>query len=146
MSIDDAQSYRRYGKVVGYATLGFLIAGFLLAILFNADTLPVWACYDCLVLISHLPLLNTAMPGRASIFLAQIANILRFNFEFVDVWYEDIDVGKGDRPLTNLFMQNGYAATSIIINLFMVLSFMAALIVCLGIAKISDCSYISSVK
>ena len=104
VAIDDAKSYRNYARFVGYSALGMLITGFLLALLLNANTLPVWACYDCLVLISHLPMLNTAMPGRASIFLSEIANILRFNFEFLRNWHEDVDVGHGDRPLTNLFM------------------------------------------
>lgn len=146
VSIDDAKVYKDYGRWVGYSTLGLLIAGFLLAMPLNADTLPVWACYDSLVLISHLPLLNTAMPGRASIFLAEIANILRFNFEFIGDWYREVDVGHGDRPLTNLFMQNGYSATSIVINLFMVLVFLAVLILGVGFAKIGDCTYVTSLK
>lgn len=146
VSIDDADKYKDYGRYVGYTTLGLLVGGFLLALLLNADTLPVWACYDCLVLITHLPLLNTAMPGRASIFLVQIANILRFNFDYMDDWHKDIDVGNGDRPLTNLFMQNGYSATSIVINIFMILVFFGVLVVGLGLAKIGDCTYISSLK
>ena len=110
VSIDDANFYRNCGKFAGYGALGFMILGFLAANHIGADTLPIWACYDCLVLISHLPLLNTAMPGRTSVLLSEVAKILRFTFIHAEDWHSDLDTGHGALPLSNLFMQNGYTA------------------------------------
>jgi hypothetical protein len=60
----------------------------------NADTLPVWATYETLVLIAHLPMVNVAMPGSAAIVLTELAKILRLSFIPVgDLWS---DVGKSN--------------------------------------------------
>lgn len=146
VSIDDATTYRDLGKAVGYATLGFMILAFLAANHIDADTLPIWACYDCLVLISHLPLINTAMPGRTSVFLSEIAKILRFTFVHVEDWYSDLDTGNAALPLSNLFMQNGYTASSIIINLAMILLLFGLLLLALVFAKCVDCSYLEGLR
>ena len=105
ISKTDANDYRDIGKYAGYGILGTMILGFLAANQLNADTLPIWTCYDCLLLITHLPLVNVSIPGRTSILLSEIAKILRFSFEPLKNWYSDIDVGNSDRPLTNILMQ-----------------------------------------
>ena len=53
----------------------------LAAVNINADTLPIWATYDILVLITHLPLINVQIPGRTSVFLSEIARVLRLSFD-----------------------------------------------------------------
>ena len=94
VSIDDANKYRDYGRYGGYACLGFLVIGFICAVRINADTLPVWATFDILVLTTHLPLLNIAIPGSTSIMLTEMAKILRFSFIPLDEWLVDaFDVG-----------------------------------------------------
>lgn len=89
---------------------------------------------------------NIQVPGKASILLTEIAKVLRFSFEPGQKWYQGIDVGNSDRPLTNILMHNGYLSTSIIINLFPVLCLFGLLLVGLVLAKFVDCSYIQSLK
>ena len=102
MSISDAKKYRDWGRYGGYACLGFLAVGFVCAVRINADTLPVWATYDILVLTTHLPLLNFAIPGITSIMLTEMAKVFRLSFIPLDEWLVDgHDVGKGDQPLNN---------------------------------------------
>ena len=57
-----------------------MFLGLLAALNLNADTLPIWAAYDSLVLISHLPLINVQIPGRTSVLLSEIAKVLRLDF------------------------------------------------------------------
>ena len=104
VATDDAKYYRGTGRYTGYCILGVLIIGLIAAKYLNADTVPIWSCYDCLVLITHLPLLNIMVPGRTSILLSEIAKVLRFSFEPMRDWYKDMDVGDSDRPLTNILM------------------------------------------
>ena len=102
VSISDAKKYRDWGRYGGYACLGFLAVGFVCAVRINADTLPVWATYDILVLTTHLPLLNFAIPGITSIMLTEMAKVFRLSFIPLDEWLVDgHDVGKGDQPLNN---------------------------------------------
>lgn len=63
-----------------------MLLAFLAALRVNADTFAIWACYDVLVLISHLPLLNISYSGRVAIMLTEIAKVLRFEFVPVDEW------------------------------------------------------------
>ena len=80
VSVDDAKKYRDYGRIAGFSLLGFFTLGFLYATSVNADTMPIWACYDTLVLMTHLPMLNMAIPGGTAILLTEMAQIFRFNF------------------------------------------------------------------
>ena len=146
VSVDNAKYYRDTGRYTGYAILGGLILGFLAAMNLNADTVPIWATYDTLVLITHLPLLNIMIPGRTSILLSEIAKVLRFSFEPMRDWFKDMDVGNSDQPLTNILMQNGYDSTSIIINLASILAIFILLLVALMLAKCIDCSYVTNLK
>ena len=75
-----SDAYTRYAKIFGYIVLSLLAITFGIAFWKGADTLPVWACYDTLLLISHLPLLNVNMPGPTVIFLTTLAKILSFEF------------------------------------------------------------------
>jgi len=146
INIDDARHYRSIGRYAGYGILATMFLGLLAAHNLKADTVPIWACYDCLVLVTHLPLLNIGMPGRASILLSEIAKILRFSFEPLMDWYSDIDVGESDSPLTNVFMQNGYESTSIIINLAVILAIFSLLIIAIVFAKCIDCNYVTNLQ
>ena len=56
-----------------------MVIGFIIAIYVDADTLPFWALYDTLQLLTHLPLANVTMPGQTAVFLSTLASILRFN-------------------------------------------------------------------
>lgn len=144
ISVDDADFYRNIGRYAGFGILGFILLGLALANTLNADTLPIWACYDCLVLITHLPLVNIQVPGKATVVFKEIAQILRLHFEPVQDWYKNVDVGDAARPLTNVLMHNGYDSTSIIINLFPILCIFGLLLVAMVFAKCIDCSYVSS--
>ena len=86
VSVDDAVKYREYGKIAGYSCLVFFTLVLIYATSINADTLPIWACYDSLVLISHLPMLNIAIPGSSAVLLTEMAKIFRFNFIPVSEW------------------------------------------------------------
>ena len=123
-----------------------MVLGLAAAVHLGADTLPIWACYDCLVLITHLPLINVQIPGKTSVLLTEIAKVLRFQFETVLDWTKDMDVGDSDRPLTNILAQNGYDSTSIITNLSSILGMFIVLLLLLIFAKCIDCSYISNLK
>lgn len=130
VSVDDAKKYRNYGRCVGYVCLGFLVVGFLFSAKTNADTLPVWATYDILVMTTHLPLLNIAFPGSTSIFLSEMAKVFRLSFVPVDEWLIDsYDVGSGDKPLNNQFYLNGYKYSSILLNLGVFMCLFAILMV-----------------
>ena len=70
----------------------------------NADTLPIWACYDCLVLISHLPLVNVALGGGPTIFLSTVARILRFEFiPLDDLLTDQFTVGSAENSFNAIF-------------------------------------------
>ena len=58
VAVEDFKSYRDTGRFTGYITLGVFVVGLLAAVNLNADTLPIWATFDVLVLITHLPLVN----------------------------------------------------------------------------------------
>lgn len=63
----------------------------------NADTLPVWATYEALVFISHIPMVNVAMPGSAAIVLTEVAKILRLSFIPINqILIDNFDVGLSD--------------------------------------------------
>lgn len=141
---DDAKYYRDTGRYAGYCILGTMLLGLLAAGNLNADTLPVWATYDSLVLVTHLPLVNVQVPGRTSILLSELAKVLRLDLELWKDWYKDVDVGAADRPLTNIMMHNGYTSTSIIINLFPILCLFGLLTVSFVFAKCYDCSAFTS--
>ena len=81
IAIDDYDYYKNTGRYAGVAILGIMFLSLLAAVNINADTLPIWATYDILVLITHLPLINVQIPGRTSVFLSEIARVLRLSFD-----------------------------------------------------------------
>mmetsp|Transcript_36000 Transcript_36000/g.43964 ORF Transcript_36000/g.43964 Transcript_36000/m.43964 type:complete len:136 (-) Transcript_36000:707-1114(-) len=85
-----AQRYERLASIFGSIVLSLLIIGFFLATWNEADTLSLWACYDTLLLIGHLSLLNISMPGPIVIFLTTLVKVL--NFEFVPLEEAIIDL------------------------------------------------------
>ena len=123
-----------------------MVLGLVATVQLGADTLPIWACYDCLVMITHLPLINVQIPGKSSVLLTEIAKILRFQFETVQDWTNEMDVGETNRPLTNILAQNGYDSTSIITNLSTILGMFIVLLLLLVFAKCIDCSYVTNLK
>ena len=113
----------------------------------NADTLPVWATYEALILISHLPMLNVTMPGSAAIVLTECAKILRLNFDFLsleDLFIDNVDVGNSDKSVNTLLAQNGYMHTSILLNMtsFFVIYFV--LLLALVVSKCLDSSEVTA--
>lgn len=113
----------------------------------NADTLPIWATYETLVLISHLPMLNVTMPGSAAIVLTECANILRLNFDFLaieDLFIDNLDVGNSDKPLNTLVAQNGYMYTSILLNMTSFFIIYLVLFLALVISKCLDSSEVTA--
>ena len=83
---DDSKNFKMYGEILGYLTLALLAIGLVWSFNVDADPLPIWTCYDSLVLISHLPLVNASIPGGMTIFLSTVAKILRFGFIPYDRW------------------------------------------------------------
>ena len=148
VSVEDAIKYREYGRIASYSCLCFLILGFIYASSLNADTLPIWASYDILVLLSHLPMLNVAMPGSSAILLTEMAQTFRFNFIPINHWLGsalDLTIAD-DKPFNNLFLQSGYESSSLLMNLSTImLLFIFALIAQLG-AKFINCSYATMPK
>ena len=59
------------------------VIGFLLLNRVNADTLPVWACYDYLVLFTHLPMLRIAFPPTVTVLIAEVAKVLATSVDSV---------------------------------------------------------------
>ena len=111
----------------------------------NADTLPVWACYDCLVLITHLPLICISFPGNMTIMLSQFARILRLQFFTLEKSFtEHVDIGNANTPLNLVFYQNGYESSSIILNLTIFLALFGIIFLAQLFAKCADCMYVAS--
>ena len=107
--------------------------------------MPVWASYDALVLISHIPMINISMPSKTSIALTELSKTLRLDFIPLSDWVKDwtsSSIGYADKPLTIMLERDGYDATSILLNLapfvFLFLLFVLAQLV----AKCADCTYV----
>ena len=63
----------------------------------NAETLPIWTCYQALVLTTHLPLLNVNMPGSSAIVLSEAAKALRLDhFQTERIWKEFFEIGNSN--------------------------------------------------
>ena len=73
-----------FSVITGYIVFGFIFLGLLVAICVDADTVPFWAFYDTMQLLTHLPLANVSMPGQAAVFLSTLASMLRFSLLKVD--------------------------------------------------------------
>ena len=80
----EASYVKIVSRFIGYFVVGSIFIGFLLAIALDADTVPFWAFYEVMSLISHLPLVNVGMPGQTAVFLSTIASMLRFSIFDVD--------------------------------------------------------------
>ena len=72
---------------MGYLVLVMLGLGFIVATWHGADTLPIWACYDTLLLVCHLQLLNINIPGPTVIFMTTLTKILSFEFVPVEAYF-----------------------------------------------------------
>ena len=104
VSTTDYDDYKEYGQYTGYMFIGFLALAFVFAYKIDADTLPIWATYDVMVLISHLPLFQVAYPGKLAVLLTEIAKILRLEFIPTKDWLKDwADVGNADTPLDDFY-------------------------------------------
>ena len=82
--IQEASYVKAISNFIGYLILGSIFIGFFIAVSLDADTLPFWAFYDVMTLLSHLPLANVGMPGQTAMFLSTIASMLRFSLFGVD--------------------------------------------------------------
>lgn len=104
--------------------------------------MPVWACYDCLVMISHLPLVNVSMSGSATIFLSTVAKILRFDFiPLNELMENNLDVGSASSSFNDKFSLNGYGSTSILLNLAVFVAFFVIMILANATALCLDCGH-----
>lgn len=107
--------------------------------------MPIWACYDSLVLITHLPLVNVSLGGAPTIFLTSIARILRLDFIPLDDFFRDsFDVGSASSSFNEIFLQSGYKSTSILLNLAIFCTMFLLMILLNAFAKCLDCSYAAS--
>ena len=82
--LTESRYLKSFSVFMGYAVIGFIFLGLIIAIGLDADTVPFWALYDTLQLLTHLPLANVSMPGQATVFLSTLATILRFSILEVD--------------------------------------------------------------
>ena len=113
---------RKFSVVVGYMILCFIFLGLLLAICIDADTVPYWAFYDTMQLLTHLPLANVSMPGQAAVFLSTLASMLRFNIFSIDkIVARLLGVDFEIRTMTELQRQAGYSSGYILINLSVII-------------------------
>ena len=96
----------------------------------DADTVPIWALYDTLLLIGHLPLLNVNMPGTVVIFLTQLTKTLSFEFIALEsTIINALNVSANNQNLGVLFYQAGYESVYVTVNLcrtFVILLFLLA--------------------
>ena len=80
--------------------------------------MPIWALYDTLLLIGHLPLINVNMSGATVIFLTTMTKTL--SFSFFDLGSPLIDLLNKDAENENLgvlFFQSGYESVFVLVNL-----------------------------
>lgn len=80
--------------------------------------MPIWALYDTLLLIGHLPLMNVNMSGTTVIFLTTLTKTL--SFSFIDLGSPIINLLNEDAQNENLgvlFFQSGYESVFVIVNL-----------------------------
>lgn len=111
--------------------------------------MPIWACYDTLALISHLPMINISIPGRTSIMLTELAKALRFDFIPMNDWvrdWADDSIGYADSPLSITMQRNGYDACSILLNISPFIVAFIVLMLMQLFAKCADCTYVSIVR
>jgi len=133
------QTVRLYATIYGYIIFGLLVLAFLLACRKGADTLPVWACYDNLLLISHLPLLNVNMPAETVIFLTTLQKIL--SLQFFPLESSLIEILNKDALNENLgviFFQSGYESVLSLVNMARFLVLFALMIVLAYVASHLD--------
>lgn len=84
----------------------------------DADTVPFWALYDTLQILTHLPLANISMPGQTAVFLSTLASMLRLSLLSVDKFVAiQLGVDFEIRTATELQKQAGYSSSYVLINL-----------------------------
>lgn len=95
-------------------------------------------------LIVHLPLLNVNMPGSSAIVLSEAARVIRLDFIPLSGVFDSVDLGNANKSLSSLMHQNGYEATSILLNLTPLLAMYLVLFIVSLIAKCTDSTHVTS--
>ena len=66
------------------ALIYFTVGVAFLVALCCGPLLPFWMFLNSLILIAHLPLIKTGIPGQAHFFLLSILNVVRLHFETLE--------------------------------------------------------------
>lgn len=139
---EDGKHYVKVGKALGYSALIGLAIGWIICQRMNAETLPIWSCHQTLMLIMHLPMLNVNMPGSAAIVLTEAAKILRLEMiPLRRVLDDNFNVGGAGNALNMIMEQNGYAASSILLNLAPIIAIYTLLLLAQIIVKCMSSPY-----
>ena len=94
------------------------------------------------MLIMHLPMLNVNMPGSAAIVLTEAAKILRLDMiPLRRVLDDNFNVGGAGNALNMIMEQNGYAASSILLNLAPIIAIYTLLLLAQIIVKCMSSPY-----
>lgn len=89
-------------------------------------------------------MLSVNMPGSAAIVLSEAAKILRLDFIELDRVFEHyFDVGNARKELNTLMGQNGYGATSIVLNLTPIIALNVLILLATIIVSCSNMSVIT---
>ena len=137
--VKEARYLSSFAVAVGYMILCFIFLGLLLAICVDADTVPFWAFYDTMQLLTHLPLANVSMPGQTAVFLSTLASMLRFNIFSIDkmvAYFLGVDFEI--RTTTELQRQAGYSSCYILINLSVIIVLVALVAIVYVVTKVFD--------
>ena len=87
------------------------------------------------------------MPGSIAIVLSEAVKALRLDFIPLDrIWKEYMDIGNSDKELNMLVGQNGYSATSILINLAPYITIYVLILIANVVKKCMSQAYLDPTK
>ena len=76
----EKEDFSEYGYIESNLILIVLCGGLLLTLICQGSLIPVYALFETIQLISHLPLVVPDMPSRLVSFLEPINDLMRANF------------------------------------------------------------------
>jgi len=122
----------------GVTKAAFLLC-FVICVALTKSLLPIWALFNTLQILVHLPLVNVPMPGNATAFLKGLLDIARLEVFNVRPWIKDwLRYPDGLDGLNAIFNDYGYDSKAAIVNLGVLTGLLFLGVLALIIAALVD--------